>query len=537
MAKPTRLSTTASLLPHSAPEKTQDLTTTVQVAHDTPLWLCIYFPKLALEIFTGSNDTKPAAVILQTKGQYIIQTTSVSAERHGIRPKMTLSAARALYPTLQAHDANPIAQQNTLKKLAHWAQRFTAKVSIEPPQSLILEIQGSVKLFGGVDTLQQKIHQALQRRWHYTANTAVAPTTPASLLLAATGQHPMVNHKTELRSALGSIAIYALPINKKCKKQLNNIGVRTLRDAWRLPTANLARRFGPELTHYFDHLLGKTPDLRDSFHFPDPFMADNELPIEVRSTPLLLIAAQQLTEKLCRFLHNRDASITQCRFELYHGKNTVSTIDIGLRIAARDAQQILILLEEHLNRIKLTTSVTKLTLSAQQIQAYETTTGQLLFEPENKTLTQNHHIETLLEQLQARLGQHAIRHITAVFDHRPEKAHCYLTTGLHSSHNKTPDHNRTIQVQQPQQQLPIQSQQRPLWMLATPERLPQKNNQPWHQGPVTLLTGPERIECGWWSDNSIRRDYYLASDTQGRKLWIYLDLQDTAQWYLHGLFG
>jgi len=525
MAKPTRVSIAASLRPNPAPDTPTYPTATTQHAYDTPLWLCIYFPKLALEIFTASNNTEPAVVFIQTKGQHVIKTTSISAERHGILPNMTLSAARALHPTLQAYNTNSTTQQHTLKQLAHWAQRFTSKVSIEPPQSLLLEIHGSVKLFGGIETLQLKIRQGLQHRWHYTANTAIAPSTQASLLLATTGHHDIVRHKTELRSALGNTAIGALPINKKRKKQLGNIGARTLRDLWRLPKANLARRFGPELVNYLDHLLGKRHEPRGSFHPPETFTASNELPLEVHSTALIIIAAQQLAEKLCRFLHNRDACITQCCFTLYSGKHPASTINIGLRIATRDARQILALLEEHLNRIKLTTSVTKLTLSAQQIQVFHTITQQLLFEPEKASATQSHHVDALLEQLHARLGQQAIKYIDAMFDHRPEQAHHFTKTSINAS-IQTPDSHHAPRIQQ-----------RPLWLLPVPEPLMQKNNRPWYQGPVTLLTGPERIECGWWSNNSIRRDYYLGIDTLGRKLWIYHDLQNPAQWYLHGLFG
>jgi protein ImuB len=47
--------------------------------------------------------------------------------------------------------------------------------------------------------------------------------------------------------------------------------------------------------------------------------------------------------------------------------------------------------------------------------------------------------------------------------------------------------------------------------------------------------GPERIESGWWTGPTQRRDYYHVELNDGRWLWIYRDLSDQT-WYLHGFF-
>ena len=36
-----------------------------------------------------------------------------------------------------------------------------------------------------------------------------------------------------------------------------------------------------------------------------------------------------------------------------------------------------------------------------------------------------------------------------------------------------------------------------------------------------MLAGPERIESGWWDGADVQRDYYVASDPRGARLWIY----------------
>ena len=76
---------------------------------------------------------------------------------------------------------------------------------------------------------------------------------------------------------------------------------------------------------------------------------------------------------------------------------------------------------------------------------------------------------------------------------------------------------------------------RPLWMLPEPALLPVKQGYPLHQGRLTLIEGPERLETGWWDEHGIARDYYTAVNPRGMRLWIFRNRKAT--WYLHGIFG
>jgi protein ImuB len=70
---------------------------------------------------------------------------------------------------------------------------------------------------------------------------------------------------------------------------------------------------------------------------------------------------------------------------------------------------------------------------------------------------------------------------------------------------------------------------RPLWMLAEP--------QPLDGWEGTLITGPERIESGWWDGHDVRRDYYVARSRAGVRLWIFRERPPGQGWFLHGVFG
>ena len=54
---------------------------------------------------------------------------------------------------------------------------------------------------------------------------------------------------------------------------------------------------------------------------------------------------------------------------------------------------------------------------------------------------------------------------------------------------------------------------------------------------LTLAAGPERIESGWWDGGDARRDYFVAIDSAGRRLWIFRDPRPPGGWFLHGVFA
>src|ERR1700694_1068688 len=70
-----------------------------------------------------------------------------------------------------------------LQRLCLHAQRFTSFVSIEPPNALLLEIKGSLKLFGPLERLHAGI-DACWRDLALPAHSATAPSTLAALWLA-----------------------------------------------------------------------------------------------------------------------------------------------------------------------------------------------------------------------------------------------------------------------------------------------------------------------------------------------------------------
>ena len=487
-----------------------------------PLWLCIYLPKLALEALdpTLLDKALPRGVIEDIAGQRFIHTASGEAEAAGVTAGMSIAAAQALCPKLEVHVRDPKAEGETLNRLAVWAGQFTSAISLEPPHALLLEIRGSLRLFGDLSTLQQRLCDELSTHIKHFL-VAVAPTSLASLLLASQGKQTVITRKQGLRSALGKLPIARLPLEPKQIKRLTRAGIHELQDLWRLPRDGLARRFGPGLLDYLDRALGMQPEVRDVFHAPERFAASLELPAEIRSTHILLQAARQLVEKLLRYLRARDAGTTRLQFTLHHIHQPASRIEVGMRHSSRDESHWLGLLAEHLDRLRLPAPVIGIELSSEHLQAFTAVSGNLFAQrpTASKPLPQEQEWEQMLEHLQARLGSKALRGLQTLADHRPERAWRYSRSDI------------------PEGFAPSMEVDRPLWLLPEPQPLDLKQNRLCYQGNLSLASDPERIEGGWWDNRDISRDYYIATDINGSRLWIFRDLCRDHRWYLHGLFG
>jgi protein ImuB len=77
---------------------------------------------------------------------------------------------------------------------------------------------------------------------------------------------------------------------------------------------------------------------------------------------------------------------------------------------------------------------------------------------------------------------------------------------------------------------------RPVWLLAAARPLPIRNDTPYFDGPLRYGAG-ERIESGWWDDNPVLRDYFVARNPRGACLWIYREIVQPRRWFLHGFFA
>jgi len=94
---------------------------------------------------------------------------------------------------------------------------------------LVLEIGASLRLFGGLETLHQRILTGLQNLQHQV-QAAVAPTPMAAALLSRNNPGQIALTDTALRQLTQPIPLAQLTRDKKARDLINNIGLRTIGD-------------------------------------------------------------------------------------------------------------------------------------------------------------------------------------------------------------------------------------------------------------------------------------------------------------------
>lgn len=472
-------------------------------------WLCIRVPQLPLEIFARSgNKGQPLAVSDEGRRASVLLCNE-AAQGYGICPGMPVAAARALAHDLIIQPRDHKAEQAALHSLAAWTYQFSSQVSLYPPCALLLEVQGSLALFGGRIALLKTLRAGLAELG-YQVRLAGAPTPLAALSLARCQREQMVEEPHQLAAALAPLPISVLDWEQTLLDCMDGMGVRRLGDVLRLPRDGLVRRLGQQSLLYLDRMLGRHPDPQTLYQPPTQFKHRLQLPSEAEHAQVLLFVLQRLVLELCGWLQGLGAGVQTFDITLWHRQGRYTSLRIGMHKESRDAEQFTVLLRERLERLGLQEAVIAVELRAEHIVKIEAQSLDLF----DKTDVRGG--VDLLDRLRARLGDQAVQGLSAVAEHRPEYAWC---------HNE-PGHSRKDS----------NGQQRPLWLLAVPRQLKTRNGRPRLQGELKLQPGCERIESGWWDGRDVARDYFVAINPSGSCYWIYRELTGERRWYLQGIF-
>lgn len=481
---------------------------TATVRPPTHLWLCIGLPQLAIEALEESTG-HPLVVVEEQQRQSKVHAANPAARRQGISTGMGLNAAYALSPHLQTRWRDVSREKQRLQWLARWAGQFTPWVCVESTGFLLLEVRGSLKLFGGAAAVFARIEQGLQQL-DIAHRLALAPTPLAALWLARAGQRACIEDWSGLPGQLARLPLRCLQWPAPVTRALNGMGVRRIGDCLRLPRAGFARRFGVGRLQELDRALGRHPDPRNAHVAPERFRQTLELPAETDSVELILNGAGQLIDRLSAYLVQRQGSVQQFLLRLFHFDMPATKICVGMLDSGRDSNRLKALLAVKLERLQLMAPVIALQLVSGRVVEASGGERDLFCSAGVSAWT------ALLENLCTRLGLQAVSGLEEVSEYRPEAAWRYSAPG--------------DDVVSPVDAAVCKP--RPVWLLPQPQLLAESG-----RGSVVCQQGPERIESGWWDGKDIARDYYIAATAAGEQLWIFRDCRPPNKWYLHGIFG
>ena len=418
---------------------------------------------------------------------------------------------------------------DALRGLATWALQFTPRVAVSG-EAVLLEVEASVRLFGGKRALRDRVVQ--EGADQGVSAIAWATTSLGAHALARAGIEN--GFKRPLEELLDGLSMGVLTAVGPHHATLARLGCQTLGDIRRLPRGGISRRFDKDLLGAMDRAYGLQPEAHVWVELPDTFEARLELMSRVEMAPALLFGARRLLLQLCGWLAARHSGTTA--FTLRWAHDTMRSKDAGegggltIRTAAptRNLEHLCRLLAENLAKVELLAPVGDLQLVADEVVSLDEKSASLL--PDESQTGES--LQLVLERIAARLGPDRVLRPVLTEDHRLE----------------------WMQMWQPAPQpLPRKPAEpvdmpQPTWVLPQPLKLATRGPRPMYQGVLLLLTGPHRVEGGWWhrlgdgdeaTTAQVQRDYWVALSEHAGVLWIFNErlAGDETAWYLHGVFA
>ena len=481
----------------------------------TMLWAALLLPRLGLDaLMRNSSDAganlQNLALISRDQARPTIVDAMPAVRATGVRRGHTLAAAQALCPQLKTVPHDPAQEQKLRELLAGWAYGYSSHVSLREEEAILVEIGGSLKLFGPWPRMEQ--------RWRAELNAlgishrlAVAPTALGALALARAQHGVFVGNPATLRQALDALPIAHARIDALAAEALRGMGLSRLREVCALPRAGLVRRFGAALADHLDRLCGAAPDPLPLHRPPDRFHARMEFDHEIESSEALRFPLRRLIDDLCAFLTSRDGGVQQLELVFEHDplqfKQLAPTrIAIGLQSPQRDARTLLDLCVLRLQGGTIPAPVRALAVVAAQLPPFVPLARDLFDEPRGAQLDW----PQLADRLRSRLGSETVYALETADDPRPERAW-----------------RKRVAASNPASARKLGP--RPSWLLRRP--------QPLRGEPRRILAGPERIEAGWWDGGDLRRDYYVIETREGQRAWAFRGIGGEEPWLLHGWFA
>jgi protein ImuB len=440
------------------------------------------------------------------------------------------AAARELWAAVQlgTQQAGPARPDGSLPEalslLVRQAQSFTSRVAVESHDAVLLELAGSQRLFGGMPQLLQALRNTFPR----PLQLALAPTPLAAVLLARAGRNCCVVSAGRLTGRLAPLPLRHLHWPQQEIQRLASMGVNTVAELLRLPRAGLARRIGPERLLQLDRLTGSRSDPRLVLRAPERFRERIDPDYETTDRDRLLTSLAPALTRLEEFLRERQRGVMALRLVLHGRRGNFAECVLRCVVPEYRATRFAALLAARLESTAIAGPVRRMELSAGRLQRFIASSGSLWGPGEHGGGAARQAPE-FLQTLMARLGEQSVYGLTGIDEHRPERQQLRVWPAL---------------LPGAAQALSLPAALRPFGLLPEPVPLQSVRDEAGqvrrllHAGAdLTLLSGPERIETGWWDGAGVARDYYIARAADGGEWWIFRECGASRHWFLHGCFA
>jgi len=451
-------------------------------------WLALIVQDLPLEWALGSLEPGPRGLIVVSSGaRPQVLSADAIARDAGVHPGLSQQAALSLSGGLDIAVYAQAQGEALMRSIGSALFRFSPKQWRVQPAELLIEIEGSARLFGGSDALQSAILATVHRLGvRITSATATAPY--AALVLARSGM-----------ADLAQAPVQALGLGRAEISALERIGLKNIQALRALPRAELARRIDPQVVAALDLLNGGVDPGWVALKQPEQIQTRLDLAHPAHQFDALQFALKRACEQIATALNSRQLGALALVLRLRHEGQKSSDYRLSFSTPQGDSSQLMAALKLKLADSVLRAEVLAIALIAAQTGALAPQTGDLFARADHAKSER----APVLDRLRARLGDAAVQQPALSADHRLRVSH------------------RLLAGEPP-------AGPRPLLLSARPERIAIES--------VERVLGPERIESGWWDGFDQARDYWVAKRADGTLLLIWQDLRAPECWWVEGYF-
>jgi protein ImuB len=493
------------------------------------MWIAIHLPLLALETFRPRWSDRifrpPVPHVVIDRERVLV--ASAEATGSGVRIGMRRGGVVAISPDVKMHERDPERERAAWDSVALTLLQYTPEVALAEESSLLLDVSASLSAFGGRLKLSRSVRASVDALG-FTAQLGVAPTAQGAWLLAryrsgrSRARQRRVVRMESMVARLDALPCSLLPPARPYQDWLRGIGCRTLGDLRKLPRVGLLRRCDKEVLQALDRAYGKASELFEWVQAPQTFSARLELPDRIEYAEAVLFAARRLILQMIGWLVALQLAVSRFILSLEHERGRLAIaptlVEITLSEPAWHEEHLVRLLKERLGQLELSAPVIAIRLEAAQVSAMLPPSASLFPEPGGTPVD----FHRLLELLTARLGSDNVLAPAPKADYRPEVCNGWMPAAIGKLSNSAEQEDI----------------ERPFWLLEKPIALTVRDHRPFYGSPLKLISGPERIEAGWWDGALAVRDYFIAQGSDSACYWIYRQrAEQQARWFLHGLFG
>jgi protein ImuB len=483
------------------------------------------------ETADAPSPSQPTVTAARDGSRRLVAAADEAALAVGLRPGQTIAHAQASVPGLAVIEADPEADLAALGELARWSLRYSPIVQADPPDGVLIDIEGSSHLFGGERGLLRDLLRRV-RRAGLSAHAALADTPGAAWALARFGGGGIIP-TGEAATAVAALPVAALRLEAETCRALALLGVEQVGQLSALPRAQLTRRFGRALLARYERVAGLAPD-------PLTPIVPRELPRIAQAFPEplghldgLTAALGELAARLCRELERRGEGLRLLDTILRRVDGQPIALRVGASLPTRDPAHCVRLVGERLATIDPGFGIDEMALVAARVEPLRERQAEAIAirdaEPRDAAT-----LATLVDRLGVRLGQERVFRAAPVESRVPERSVKRIPALAPATGGSWPEAlPRPSRIIDPPEEVQA--------MALLPDYPPRSFVWRRVHYRVASADGPERVHGEWWvsdAETAELRDYYRVEDEKGRRFWLFRNapMPEGTRWWLHGRF-